>query len=308
VLNPTGEQFVLAHGDLEATVTEVGASLRCLQYRGRQLVRGFGADEFAPAYSGAVLAPWPNRIGDGRYPFAGAEHQLPLTEPERGSALHGLVLWEAWSMLNRSAGAVTLGHRLHPRPGYPFMLDLEVSYRLSDAGLRIELAATNRGPAAAPYGCSIHPYLVAGPGRVDDWSLHLRAPAALDVDPERLLPRGRRPAADLGIDFTTPRLIGSTTADHALTDLLGDEQGRVRAVLVADDGGGVSLEWGAECPWVQLHTADRPEPGLHRTGLALEPMTCPPDAFRTGEGVVVLDPGQRHRAWWVIAPISPERR
>ena len=307
MLSPTGEQFTLAHGDLEATVTEVGASLRCLQHRGRNLVRPYAADEDAPLYSGAVLAPWPNRIGDGRYVFAGVEHQLPLNEPERASALHGLVVGEAWLVLGRSAEAVTLGHRVHPRPGYPHTLDLELSYRLSDAGLRIELAATNTGDHAAPYGCSIHPYLVAGPGRVDDWTLRLPARVALDVDPHRLLPRGQRPAADLGIDFTSPRIIGSTACDHALTDLFADEQGRFRASLVAADGRGVSMEWGAECPWLQLHTADRPELEHHRTGLALEPMTCPPDAFRTGEDVVVLEPGQQHRAWWVIAPVSPER-
>jgi aldose 1-epimerase len=305
VVNPSGDQLDLEHGDLEATITEVGASLRLLRHRGRRLVREFPASEMAPAYSGAVLAPWPNRVGDGRYRFGGAEHQLPLNEPERGSALHGLVLWEAWSVLDRSTAAVTLGHRVHPRPGYPFLLDLEVSYRLDDTGLRIELAATNRGAEPAPYGCSVHPYLVAGAGRVDDWTLQLPARTALDVDPARLLPRGRRPAAELGIDFSTAHRIGSTRADHALADLLTDENGHARTTLVADDGHGVSLEWGPECPWVQLHTADRAESHLDRTGLAVEPMTFAPDALRSGEDLVVLAPGQEHRAWWLIAPITP---
>jgi aldose 1-epimerase len=305
LLSPTGEQLQLAHGDFEATVTEVGASLRLLRYRGRDLVRGYGVDELPPAYSGAVLAPWPNRIGDGRYRFAGEEHQLPLNEPERGNALHGLVLWEPWSLLDRSAGGVRLGHRIHPRPGYPFLLDLEARYDLGNEGLRIEVVAANRGAGPAPYGCSIHPYLVAGPGRVDGWTLHLPASTVLDVDPERLLPRGRRAAADLGLDFTTPRRIGSTLADHALTDVVLDQGGRARAALVAVDGAGVAIEWGPECPWVQLHTADRPEPALDRTGLAIEPMTCPPAALTTGDDLVVLAPGEEHRAWWVIAPVLP---
>src|SRR5690606_23747975 len=106
-------------------------------------------------------------------------------------------------------------------------------------------------------------------------------------------------------DFTTPRRIGSARADHALTDVARDEQGTARATVTGQDGAGVALEWGPECPWVQLHTADRPEPALDRTGLALEPMTCPPDALATGDDLVVLRPGERHRAWWVIAPVSP---
>lgn len=304
---PSGEQLHLAHDDLEATVTEVGASLRVLRHRGRDLVRPYPADEVAPGYSGAVLAPWPNRVGDGRYEFAGTGHQLPLTEPERGNALHGLVLWEPWSVLERSTSAVVLGHRIHPRPGYPFLVDLEVSYALGPAGLRIELVATNNGAGPAPYGCSVHPYVVAGPGPVDDWTLHLPATTALDVDPERLLPNGHRPAADLGLDFSTPRAIGSTRADHALTDVRRDEHGRARATVVAADGDGVAVEWGPECPWVQLHTADRPEPRLNRTGLALEPMTCPPDALASGDDLVVLAPGEDHRAWWLIAPVTSRR-
>lgn len=302
MLSPTGEQLHLVREGLEATVTEVGASLRTLRHRGRDLVRPYPADAVAPVYSGAVLAPWPNRVGDGRYAFAGQQHQLPLTEPERGHALHGLVLWDAWSVLDRSTSSVVLGHRIHPRPGYPFLLDLEVSYDLGPAGLRIALAATNPGDRPAPYGCSIHPYLVAGPGHVDDWTLHLPAATVLDVEPERLLPVGRRPAVELDLDFTTPRRIGSTRVDHALTDVRR-EDGEARATLVAADGAGVSLSWGPECPWVQLHTADRAEPELDRTGLAVEPMTCPPDAFTSGDDLVVLDPGSGHRAWWEIAPV-----
>lgn len=302
MLSPTGEQLHLGCEDLEATVTEVGASLRVLRHRGRDLVRPYRADSVAPVYSGAVLAPWPNRVGDGRYEFAGEEHQLPLSEPERGHALHGLVLWEAWSVLDRSTSSVVLGHRIHPRPGYPFLLDLEVSYDLGPAGLRVELAATNRGERPAPYGCSIHPYLVAGSGPVDDWTLHLPAGTAFDVDPVRLLPTGRRPASELDLDFTTPRRIGSTRADHAFTDVRRHD-GDARVTVLAADGAGVAMTWGPECPWVQLHTADRPEPELDRTGLAVEPMTCPPDAFTSGDDLVVLAPGAHHRAWWAIAPV-----
>ncbi|WP_240641010.1 aldose 1-epimerase family protein [Nocardioides ferulae] len=305
MLSPTGEQVELAYGELSATLTEVGASLRRLQHRGHDLVRGFGADEIAPAFSGAVLAPWPNRVRDGRYRFAGREHQLALSEPERHTALHGLVLWEAWSLLDRSTCSVTWGHRLFPRPGYPFRLDLEATYTLGEQGLRLDLAATNVGADAAPYGCSIHPYLVAGPGTVDDWTLHLPAATVLDVDPERLLPTGRRPAGELGLDFTEPRVLGPIFADHAFTDLERDSRGRARATLLTHDGSGVAMEWGPELPWVQVHTADRPEPALNRTGLALEPMSCPPDALSSGEDLVVLRPGERHSAWWVIAPVLP---
>ena len=82
-----------------------------------------------------MLAPWPNRIADGRYRFDGESHQLALTEPDRLNALHGLVIWAPWQVdatVGENWAAVRLTHRLWPHPGYPFVLDLEVDYRLSE--------------------------------------------------------------------------------------------------------------------------------------------------------------------------------
>ena len=90
----SGEQFELSAGDYRATIASVGASLRELTWQGRHLVVPFDAHEIRPDYRGAVLAPWPNRVVDGKYQFDGLEHQLALTEPERGHALHGLVVWQ----------------------------------------------------------------------------------------------------------------------------------------------------------------------------------------------------------------------
>ena len=82
-------------------MASVGASLRTLSYDGRDLVLPFGADELRPAYRGMTLAPWPNRIVDGRYAFRGAGLQLPLTEPARSHALHGLVGWLDFEVTDR---------------------------------------------------------------------------------------------------------------------------------------------------------------------------------------------------------------
>ncbi|HWU31187.1 MAG TPA: galactose mutarotase, partial [Microbacterium sp.] len=58
--------------------------------------------------------------------------------------------------------------------------------------------------------------------------------------------------------------------------------------------------WDAGCPWVQVHTADLPDPAASRRGLAVEPMTCPPDAFNSGTDLIVLEPGAAHTAGWSI--------
>lgn len=83
----SGTRFDLVHGDYSASIASVGATLRTLRHGGRDLIVPFAANEVRPAYRGAILAPWPNRVVDGRYSFAGAKHQLSLTEPQRLHAL-----------------------------------------------------------------------------------------------------------------------------------------------------------------------------------------------------------------------------
>ena len=146
---------------------------------------------------------------------------------------------------------------------------------------------------------------MAGAGRVDDWTVTLPAERWLAVDADRLLPERVHDVAGTPFDLRRARSLRGAEIDHALTRLVPGPDGLVRAVLRAgEEGGGVVLEWCADdLPWVQVHTADRPEPELHRSGLAIEPMTCPPDAFTTGEDVVRLAPGGRHSARWVIRPL-----
>lgn len=303
VRHPSGKQYFLTADGYEATVTQVGATLRTLTFDGSPLVHGFGPDEMMPLYRGAVLAPWPNRISDGRYDFGGGEHQLALNEPDRASALHGLVAFADWHLMDRSDAHVTLGHRLWPQPGYPFLLDLEMSYALTDEGLTWRLRALNAGDSPAPYGCSIHPYFIAGKGRVDNWELQLAAAQYLDVDKELLRPRELQPVQSSPLDFRESRTIGATSIDNAYTEISFDESGSAVARLQDQGGKGIELRWDRSCPWVQVHTADRPEPAFDRVALAIEPMTCPPDAFRTGTDLVSLEPGLGHTVQWSVSAL-----
>src|ERR1700739_4203693 len=89
----TGTQYEIEAGDYRATVTELGAGLRVLEHAGTPLVTSYDADQLPPHGAGQLLSPWPNRVGGGRYSFGGAEHQLALSEPPLGNAIHGLTPW-----------------------------------------------------------------------------------------------------------------------------------------------------------------------------------------------------------------------
>jgi aldose 1-epimerase len=309
----SGTQHILRAGGYEATIASVGATLRALTYDGRDLVVPFEAGEVRPAFRGATLAPWPNRIVDGRYSFEGVEHQNALTEPERGHALHGLAAWVEFTVIDKGPDHVALVGYVEAQTGYPWRLRIETSYALGSAGLTQEVIVINRTDVPVPYGTGTHPYVVAGPGPLDEWSLELPASDVLLVTEDRLIPTelaGVETDA-ARFDFRTPHAIGAARIDHAFTGLARGEDGRAVARVTDATGCGVELSWDASCPWVQIHTADRPagDPG-HRIGLAVEPVTCAPDAFNADRypfdtGLRVLEAGATApAASWRIAAIG----
>jgi len=304
VLRAAFPAWPLTSGGYRAVISAVGATVRELTYRGRDLVVPFDAAQVRPFYRGALIAPWPNRIADGRYTFDGKEFQVPINEVDRGHALHGLVHWNRWDVVDALPDRVVLRTAVVPQDGYPFAIDLLAEYLVDPRGLTGRLTATNIGPSPAPYGCCPHPYLVAGTSPLDDWQLTVPAATRLEVD-ERLVPVGTRPVDLVDCDFRTPSVIGAREIDHAFTDLVASDDGSVVVqVLDRADGTGVELSFGTWAPWLQIHTADRPEPENNRVGLAVEPMNCPPDAFNAPDGPPILESGATHVAQWTISAIS----
>ena len=278
-------------------MVEVGGGLRTYTVAGVDVLDGYGEGEMASGGRGQHLLPWPNRIRDGRYSFGGADLQLALTEPARHNASHGLVRWANWVATLQQPDRVVMELVLHPQPGYPFTLGLSVEYRLGASGLSIATTACNLGDHPAPYGAGSHPYLTLGTDRVDETVLHVPAGTRLESD-DRGIPVGAVPVDGTLYDFRRPRPVGDLVVDSAYTDLTGDE-----VVLTAPSRGrAVSLWWDASYRWVMIFTGDTLDPARRRRGLAVEPMTCPPNAFVSGEGLRVLEPEERWTTTWGIAP------
>src|SRR3954451_7001688 len=161
---PSGEQFEIAHGEQRASIVEVGGGIRAYTNGGRDVLEPYPLGQICDGAHGAVLMPWPNRLADGSYGFDGRPMQLDLSEPDKQNAIHGLLRWVPWRAVERDAARVVMGTRLHPRPGYPFDLDVSVEYSLGDDGLTVTHSAHNVGASACPYGSGQHPYLSPGSG------------------------------------------------------------------------------------------------------------------------------------------------
>jgi aldose 1-epimerase len=300
---PSGDQHVIEHGQARAVITEVGATLRSYTVDGRAVVDGFEEADICRDGRGQVLCPWPNRLGDGRYEFGGRRAQAALDEPARRNAIHGLVRYQPWVLRGRAQNAVTLGCILHPQPGYPWRLAVEVEYRLGRAGLTVLSEATNLDSAPAPLGIGFHPYLTVGTPDVDTARLLLRAERRLRSD-DRGLPVGDEPVAGSEVDFSVPRPIGPTRLDTAFSGLGRDGDGLARVELRhPGEDSRVTLWMDSAFRYVMLYSADTVGGAdRRRRALAVEPMTCPPDALRSGTDLVTLGPGGSWRGTWGISP------
>jgi aldose 1-epimerase len=254
VIAPSGAQYELAFGDQRAVVVEVGGGLR--SYDG--VLDGYAVGQMCLSGRGPVLAPWPNRLEGGSYEFDGETHQLAVSEPTSGSAIHGLVRWVNWRAVERDDARVVMEYVLHPQPGYAFTVRLRVEYRLGADGLSVRTTAENVGDRACPFGVGHHPYIAAPSGRVDDLTLDGEPIGSQKLDVSRALDRELR--------------VGDLT-------------------VWADEA------WN----YVQLFTGDT-KPDVARRALAVEPMTCPANAFNTGEGLIRLEPGETFSGSWGIVP------
>ncbi len=297
-LPPSGEQFEISDGDQRATIVEVGGGLREYEVGGRPVIDPYPVGAMCDGGHGAPLIPWPNRLAGGRYRFDGVDHQVALTEPAKGNAIHGFMRWRAWRALEREPHRVVVGAVLHPLAGYPFAVELSLAYELGPGGLEVATTATNVGDRACPFGSGHHPYLSPGSGPIDDCLLELPAATRITTDPERQLPTGREPVAGTAYDFRSPRRIGDLRIDHPFTDLERGADGRAVTGLTAPDGRRAELWIDERYPIFEIYTGDTLKPARRRLGLGTEPMTCPPNAFQTGEHLIRLEPGETVTTRW----------
>lgn len=297
-----GVRIGIHNGALSASVDTAGGTLLDLRVGGRSLLAGPGRVAPDLGHHGAVLAPWPNRVGHGRYAFAGTTHQLPIDDLPYGHAIHGFAYRHLWRLDHRSEVQVTMSTTVGPAPGYPFQVGLQVTYRLDEDRLVCDASWTNCGSAIAPFGLGFHPYLRPGPSPLETWTLQVPADLAMASDPATRLPLPPEPVAGTPADYRSPRALGDAAFSRAyrLTRDTATDPGVVR--LRDPTGPALDLGMSTGFRWVQVFTADLPAPDLRRRGLAVEPQTCPPNALATGEDLLRLAPGQSGGAHWWLRP------
>ena len=191
-----------------------------------------------------VLAPFPNRVADARYRFAGVEYDLlPDQEPGRCAprlSYHGFVrelpfdLAEA--VVSADCARLTFATRVQSgrHCGYPFRLEFAVTYIVTANEITVTTRATNQSASVVPYAAGWHPYFRL-PGTVDDWTLEIPARTIIRTD-DALIPLDGAAAYQSlddvpAMDFRLPRKLSGLVIDACFTDLRPNAGHRAETVL-----------------------------------------------------------------------------
>ena len=303
MITPTGRPVELASGSVRVLLGTVAAVLRSLEVDGVRLTEPIADDEHPRSANGIVLAPWPNRVRDGRWQLDGAEQRLALTEPAQGNAIHGLLRYADYEIRERRADAVVLGAIIPPQQGWPLLLDSSVEYRALPDGIAVRHRARNLGVRRAPYAVGAHPFLRLGDAPVEDLVVTVHADGWIETD-ERLLPIAERGVAGTSRDLRSGVRVGDVGGrlDTAFTRVRHRADGEVAALHDPATGRRLSLRQDVDWRYLQVF-APKAFPGADgrgRQAIAIEPMTAPPDALRSGEGLVWLEPGEEWEGGWEL--------
>lgn len=294
---PTGRQFTISRGGATAVVTELAAALRSYQRDGIDLAEPFGEDTLPPAGSGILLAPWGNRIRDGRWELDGATQQLDITEVPNNNATHGLLRNTGYRVEAWGDSSICLAGEIFPQHGFPFRMTHTATYALdAEGGLSVTQDLVNHSDRPAPAALGAHPYLRVGEVPTEDLVLTVDADTELLVD-DRLIPTGTAPVSG-DHDFRTGRRVGDIRVDVGLTGLTLHDDVVHRHRLMAPDGRGVGIWADATFGYAQVFvTGKRAGTAL---AVAIEPMSAPANAFNSGHGLVWLAPNEHLIGRWGI--------
>ncbi|MBB3228011.1 aldose 1-epimerase [Luteibacter sp. Sphag1AF] len=256
----------------------------------------------------AIMTPFANRVADARYTFEGHAHDLlPGAQGADRAIRHGFLRNAIFDVQrehadDHSASITLTSQSIRPdaHPGYPFSLDIAVTFTLSDSGLTLEARTRNVGKQAAPTFFGWHPYFRLSDGPIDEWELTIPADTLIATDADYIPLPGTRAwgsldKADSAFDFRSPRAIGSLELNHTYADLRLDADGRARTRL-RDPRTGTEIAVWQQSGVMLAFTADTVNRDPRRA-VALEPMECMADAFNRDDcrPLITLAPGEERR-------------
>jgi aldose 1-epimerase len=158
------DELHLTRGGFQLAVCPaLGGAITRFAFDGVDLLRPWDGSEQVRRTGCFVLAPYSNRVADGRFDFDGTSHQLRRNSADHALPIHGVAWKRAWQLDERGADYLLLSLSHDPCEGenaadWPFAFHLSQRLQLLDDGLALELRLHNRDSRPMPAGLGWHPY------------------------------------------------------------------------------------------------------------------------------------------------------
>ena len=291
-----------------ATISTAGAALKRLIVGGTDLITITTGHELNPYADGLVMAPWANRIDGGRWTLDGQELQLEINDPSMNNAIHGLVSQSMFEIANQTESIVTLSTLIQPTAGYPFNVEISVTYEVTSDGIDVKHYAKNLSDKAAPFVVGAHPYLQISGTPTEELEIKSSV-RTVDLVNERKIPIGKQDISGSEFDITDWRELSTCNFDHGFSNLVRDSNGRAHHLLRSPSGEVLDIWQSAEMKYAFIFTPDfytNNADRTPRTAIAIEPQTGPANAFNSKEDLIWIEPNQAFDASWglVFTPAS----
>lgn len=290
--------LVSPDSSFSALIQPTGAALGQLSLNG-EVIAGTPTGQANYGFAGAVMAPWANRLADGRFVFSGSVYQNPIDEPAYQTALHGLVFNREFEMVQQTNHEVEFEIKLGKDSGYPFESTLRVWYELTDFGLISGLEFMNLGKQQIPLTTGFHPYFA-----FDDGDAVSIGAERVVISDSRLLPKTNLKSEDLvgkqnavELDLTTLNL------DNCFENLIVEENGwHYSTVNRKAHGWSVQVGQSPEFERCMVYTMHKsPITAEPERWIAIEPQAGAANALNSGDGLVWVDPGGQFAAEWSVS-------
>lgn len=273
---------ILTQADLELEIDSLGARITRFTQAGTEIMKS--AKDGLHGYNGMVLAPWPNRIKDGKYVFENQEFYLEINEPDRNNALHGFAYKTQFEKTHSTTTEITLAAQLGKTDGYPFLIELEITYKLTPEGFSCLVKATNRSDSPAPFGIAFHPYYPAD----DATEVSIPAKTHLLAD-QQMIPTEKTPNTHGHFKFA------DVDFDDCFTDLQRTDG--IANISFKNKNTELTLWQDEAFDFVMVYTTNEfDSTDGPASAIAIEAQSCAADAFNTEPPV--LQPSESFRGSW----------
>lgn len=277
----------------KVTISTIGAALLELSIDSKQLI--LRPKDPLKIFAGSVLAPWQNRLAKGQWSDSrGGSQSLPINEPALNNALHGMVYGTDFSIREQIANKVVLGTLLTEQAGYPYSVDIQVTYELNEQGLSCEFNVTNKSSTTAPFAIGFHPYFsIRNPG---DATLLIPASIYYTQDANKI-PAAKESVSGTSFDFMSAKPLAGAKLDDYFTDLVATD-GEALSVLGTTDWT-LELRQSAELSHLVVYlTHEYESDGGKVSAIALEPASAPANALNSKEDLAYIEPAGTFTGSW----------